>query len=41
MIMAEQDFVLLDHPAQDAGGTVKPEAAQAVRSRLDRPDSIL
>ena len=41
MIMAEQDFVLLDHPIQDTGGAVKPQAASAVRSRLDRPDRIL
>jgi len=33
--MAEQDFVLLDHPKQDTGKAVKPIAATAVRSRLD------
>ena len=41
MIMAEQDLVLLDHPSQDAGWAVKPEAASAVQSRLDWPDRIL
>ena len=41
MIMAEQDFVLLDHPRQDTGKAVKPEAATTVQSRLDWPNRIL